>query len=492
VRKAIRQSVVVAAAIFSSSVAADYVVNRVDYIDPDSGAVAPSSLLFSTNRNAQALGLATLDGGLTFFGFVYDPASGNFVRLPQPPGSDGITSGASASGINDAGVMTGFTFDPAFTTRGFTFANGVYTVFSNPGWANTTGRTIGNPTPAHPQGLVVGYVDDGLFETMDSNAGFVYDPATSTFAEIDGTRSFITIAHGQNAAGQITGSAYSDGTVRARGIWAFLFTPTTAGEPMLGGSTTFFRVPGTIRSNYARGINDKNLIAAVALDPSGSPRTYVGTIGSFQRIEAHGITGPTCPDGTTPGMFAEHLTNTGQVLGNLTDSSCATHGFFATPASMPTGTTRNGASTFSVDVVAGQPTFISLPVAPAFDYRTGKHDPRIAAVRLPLGIGNNKFVLVVRHRAFAVNAGQLFDFRAQGLKHGVKAFRVACIGAIASADPAYVPPFPTELTFAAAGKFTGTQRPLAVPATMTQAQCRELLLAQRNPDGPDDEDDEDD
>lgn len=497
--KAIRQFVLLAAIGFSSSAFGDYVFNRIDYIDPATGAVAPFTQLWSTNRNAQAVGFASVDGGVTGFSFVYDAASGNFVRIPQPPGFDGITSSANAIGINEAGVMTGSTFEPT-GARGFILANGVYQFFSHPQWAETNPRTIGNPTAAHPQGLVVGYVDDGLFETMDSTSGFVYDPATSSFATINDTNSFITIAHGQNGAGKITGSAYGDGTVRAFGTWAFLFTPTTGADPMRGGTTSYFRIDG--KRSYARGINDKNVIAAIAREPGTSaPRTYVGTPGNFQLINAPGTTGAQCPDGTIPGTFAEHITNPGQVIGLLTDDACLNHGFIATPASLPTGTTRDGAYKFSVDVVATEPVFISLPVALAYDYKLGKHDPRFDAVRLPLGIGNNKFVLVVGHRAFALNAGQVFDFRAHGFKKGVKAFRVACIDPAAGLDPAYVPPFPTELTFVKAGKFTGTQQPLASATgehhehhgrapgpTMTQAECRQRLLALRDAGGPDDDD----
>src|SRR5207244_13659728 len=97
---------------------------------------------------------------------------------------------------------------------------------------------------------------------------------------------------------------------------------------------------------------------------------------------------PQWPDGNIPGTFAEHLTNPGQVLGLLTDGTCVNHGFIATPASLPTGTTPQGAYTFSVDVVPAEPVFISLPVALAYDYELGKHDPRFATLRLPLGIGH--------------------------------------------------------------------------------------------------------
>jgi len=492
VRRAFGRSVVVAAFFLSSSVSADYVVNRIDYVDPDTGAVAPSAQLWSINRSAQALGTASFDPAVTAFNFVYNPASGNYERIPLPAGFDNLTNFATVIGINDAGVMTGSTFDSnTFLYGGFILRGGVYEFFSHPQWAEILPRTIGNPTPAHPQGLVVGQADDAVFEGPDSTSGFIYDPASRTFAPINGINSFFTFAHGQNASGMIVGNIESDGTDRDVGAWAFVFTPSTPGDPMLGGSTSFFRVDG-VKKTYARGINDKNVIALFTRERGTSaPRTYVGTPGNFQLIEAPGTTGPRCPDFTVPGMFAEHLTNAGQVIGQLIDDSCVSHGFIATPASLPTGSKPNGASTFSVDVAAGEPTFISLPVAPAFDYKTGKGNPRIAAVRLPLGIGNNKFVLVAGERAFAVNAGQLFDFRAQGFNKGVKAFRVACVDAAPSADPAYVAPFPTELTFVADGRFTGSQRPLAVPADMTPAQCRELLLAQRNPDGPD-EDEADD
>jgi hypothetical protein len=333
---------------------------------------------------------------------------------------------------------------------------------------------------------------------MDSTAGFIYDPATGAFAPINGTNSFVTIAHGQNIAGKIVGSVYGDGTVLAFGTWGFIFTPSTGTDPMLGGTTSYFRIDG--KRSYARGINDKNLIAAIARQPgTGAPRTYVGTPGSFQLIDAPGTSGPQCPDGNVPGTFAEHLTNPGQVVGLLTDSACLNHGFIATPASLPTGTTPHGAYTFSVDVVAEEPAFISLPVALAYDYALGKHDPRLTTVRLPLGIGNNKFVLVVGHRAFALNAGQVFDFRANGFKKGVKRFRVACIDPAAGLNPTYVPPFPTELTFAQTGKFTGTQRPLPSATgedesgepgpAMTQAECRQRLLALRDAGGQEDDDD---
>jgi hypothetical protein len=491
VRKAIRHLAVLAATVFSSSALSDYVVNRVDYIDPATGAVAPYSQLWSLNNNGQAIGFASYDGGVSGFAFVYDPASGNYLTPPQPPGFDGVISSAGAVSINDAGVMTGATSEPT-GSRGFIFADGVYTFFSNSAWPNTFPRTIGNPTGAHRHGLIVGYLDNGSLDTPDT-VGFVYDPVASRFLILDETRSAFTIAHGQNAAGRIVGSFYGDGVARAPGPWAFMFTPTTAGDPMLGGTVSFFRIDGN--RTRARGITDKGVIAAGVVEPTGVMRTYVGTAGNF-----HVITGLTCADGSPTFAFPEGINNAGQVAGILTDSTCKNSGYIATPASLPTGTSRNGAATFNANVAAGEPMFISLPVAPGYDYAVGKHDPRFATVRLPIGIGSNKFVLVVGRRAFALNAGQMFDFREHGFKKGVKAFRVACVDP-AAIDPANPSPFPTGLTFVAAGTFTGTQKPRAAAATehdddhaapsahLTQTECRQRLLALRDAGGPDEEDD---
>jgi len=486
---AIRCAFVLAAAGFSSSVFGDYVANRLDYVDPSNGAVANFTQLLSINNKGTAVGAASFDGSVTTFGFIYDPATGDYVRLPQPPGFDGITTFANPTGINDVGVITGSTFEPT-GSRGFILKDGVFTFFSIPGWAETNARTIGNPTAAHVQGLVVGFVDDGVFDTTESTNGFVYDPNTSAFATIN-TPSLFTVAHGQNVFGQIVGNIFADGSSLAFGRWGFLLTPTTGTDPMLGGTVSYFRVND--KGTRARGINDKGLIAASVQDATGNTQTYVGNSGSFQLVPVPGSTGPLCPGFFFPGTIPEHISNAGQIAGLLIDSACNQRGFIATPASLPTGTTPAGALTFSVDVAASEPIFISVPTAIAYDYALGDDDPRFASVRLPLGLGNNKFVVAVRHKAFAVNAGQLFDFREHGFKTGVKAFRVACIDPAARLDPVNSLAFPTELTFVEAGQFTGTQQPLATATgdgdvndgPTSQSECRRRLLSRHDDAAPD-------
>src|SRR6266699_2507517 len=288
VRQIVRFAFLTAAAVFSNAVFGDYVANRIDYVDPGNGAVANFTQLWSINNKGTALGAASFDGGVTVFSFVYDPATGNSVRLPLPPGFDGITSFASPIGINDAGVMTGPTFEPT-GIRSFTLKDGVFTFFSIPGWAETNARTIGNPSAAHPGGLVVGFVDDGVFETSESTNGFVYNPVTSASATLN-TPSLFTIAHGQNVLGQIVGNIFSDGSTLAFGRWGLMFTPTTGVDPMLRGTANYFRVNGM--RTAARGINDSGLIAAAVYDATGATQTFVGTSNSFQRINVPGSTGP--------------------------------------------------------------------------------------------------------------------------------------------------------------------------------------------------------
>src|SRR3546814_3517543 len=81
---------------------------------------------------------------------------------------------------------------------------------------------------------------------------------------------------------------------------------------------------------------------------------------------------------------------------------------------LPVGTTASGAYVFSGDWVANTPIFIYPEVALGYDYRTGHGDPNFVTVRLPIGIGDNQYVLTVNGRSYPLAAGELFDFRAHG------------------------------------------------------------------------------
>src|SRR3546814_6465226 len=111
-----------------------------------------------------------------------------------------------------------------------------------------------------------------------------------------------------------------------------------------------------------------------------------------------------------------------------------------------------GAYGFSVDVVANTPIFIDPEVVLGYDYRTGHGDPNFGTVRLPIGIGDNQYVLTVNGRSYPLAAGELFDFRAHGHADGVRRFRVSGIEVDAMLDPRNPYAFPTQVSFAADGR----------------------------------------
>ena len=475
--------------------AATYSINQIDFIDPVSGAVAPFTQLWGNNNNGKVIGYASYDPtGENGFAFVYEPATGAFTRIAPPVGVD--PANIPAISINDFDDIAG-TYFTSPGQRGYILpSGGSYSYFNNadPSWPNTEARTISNRTALHPRGLVVGFVYslDPVTGGFLNSTGYLFDPVTSNF-NILPVASRFTIAQGLNVAGQAVGHI-TNTTPGLPAYSGFLYTPSGS-DPMVGGGTVAtFNINGF--PTKARGINDHGILAAAVSDMPGTSSThvYVGTSLGYQRVEMSSAVGPQCADGGYPGSFPEGLNNAGQITGILIDNSaaCATHGFIATPAYMPTGTTPSGAYTFSVDVVPNTPYFLDPAVAIGYDFELGKKDPRFASVRLPLGIGNNKYVLVVGHKAFDLNAGQLFDFRTHGYKKGVKAFRVACIDPAAQLDPVNSLAFPTEVTFASAGKFTGTQQPLTNIkyrgrdlAQMTQAECRSRMLGDADAGGPD-------
>jgi probable HAF family extracellular repeat protein len=399
---------------FPIAASATYVYNTITY----PGAVHTE--VRGINNAGQLVGYASLDG-TSFFGFTYQ--SGAFTALPP------TLYPVAGHGINDAGIVVGTAnFSPTTPGIGFIFNAGTYAFFSRPGWYTTYARAIG------PSNLITGYSENPV--TGDT-AGYIYDPIAATYTDISPPGSLLTIAQGINAAGQVVGSAI----LSPGGAHAFLREP--------GGAITLFQI-GSLRT-YARGINDTGLIAGFTSPPAAaSAQSFVGTSSGFETLMVPG----------SDDTFAEGINNAGQVAG-LYHAGGVAHGFIATPASMPTGTTSGGAYTFSVAVIPNFPIFIDPPVAVGYDYATGRGDPNFATVRLPIGVGDSSYRVKVRGRKFTLAGGDLFDFRANGFPDGVDAFRVGCIEVAAGLDPANVEAFPTELTFVAAGRFTGTMKPLA-------------------------------
>src|SRR5438477_5065586 len=188
--------------------AVDYSVNAVDYVDPASGTPAVWTQLWGNNNLGQVVGAASMTdptGASDLFTFIYDPVSG-FVPPPLPP--SGVAADVGAFSINDAHDVSGNYFDstagPTPPEVAYIQRDGVYSFFSHPGWPDTEGgRTISNPTTAHPRGLVVGFAYDPAtaFAAVGSSVGFVYDPISGAFYDLPTPPSTITIAQRLNIAG---------------------------------------------------------------------------------------------------------------------------------------------------------------------------------------------------------------------------------------------------------------------------------------------------
>ena len=429
----------IAAAFVSTAASAVYVFNTVDY----PGAVMTD--VRGLNGTGRIVGYASVDG-VNNFSFSY--AGGTFSLLPPAP----VTS--IAHGINDAGTIIGSTFEDPAPTRGFILSGGVYTYFTRPGWTHSHGRAIS------ASGLVTGYSEDTAGTTF---SGFIYNPATGAFTDITIPGSFLTIAQGINNAGQVVGSA----VMSPGGARAFLRQPD--------GTIVLFQIGGN--PTRARGISDTGLMTGfvtIGAVTSG----FVGDSLGYQLLDVPGSTF----------TVGEAINNLGQVSGLYHDAGGATRGFIATPVSMPTGTTSGGAYVFSVDVIPNVPIFIDPVVAVGYDYRIGKRNPRIASVRLPIGIGDSWYKVKVKGKRFTIAGGELLDFRANGFPKGIEAFRVDCIEVDALLDPANPQAFPTELTFVEAGRFTGTQKPLTRDSA--RGDSRRCLASED--DGDDDRGEDDD
>lgn len=424
-------------AMFAASAHAGYVFTTIDYPG------ATFTDVRGINNAGQIVGYTDLGG------FLY--SAGTFTPLPAAPG--GLVVGAH--GINDGGTIIGAAgpADDSYAV-GFLLNGSTYTFFSYPS------RTYTFPRSINAAGVVTGYAEDrDATGNSINNLGFIYDPATGVFTDVTVPGATLVIAQGINTAGQVVGSVRG-GTFSNN---AFLRDPAT-------GALSYFKIDG--KSTRARGINNAGLITGFQYDwTSNVTSAFVGSSAGYELLHV------SASDDT----IGEAINDSGQISGLFFDrtSGGPAHGFIATPAALPTGTTSGGAYTFSVDVVADIAVFIDPPPALGYDYETGIGDPEFTTVRLPIGIGDSRYVLIVNKREFPLAGGELFDFRTHGYAAGVSSFRVADIETSAGLDPNNPQAFPTQLAFSRAGRFTGTMTPLCLKHDLppqASAQARRSLL----------------
>jgi uncharacterized membrane protein len=154
---------------------------------------APATQLFGINDRGDAVGIGYT--GDDTFPFVYDSKKDTYTDVPSLDGYDATY----VLGINDAGVISGSATRQGEIGRDAFVRDkhGNFTVFSHPDAASTTlPRSINN------KGLVTGFRDsaEGTFY------GFIYDPKSDTFTDLNPT-SFFTIAQGINSRGEVVGSS---------------------------------------------------------------------------------------------------------------------------------------------------------------------------------------------------------------------------------------------------------------------------------------------
>ena len=376
------------------------------------------------NNAGQIVGSASYNGA-TSFPFIYQ--GGVFSPLPPLAGQNDV----SAQGVNDSVSVTGGFFT-ATGEQAFLFSAGAYTVFTKQGWGHTVGRAIG------PSGLITGFASNqNPPGTVVSSIGFLYDPATKVFTDIaiPGAAGTV-IAQGINTAGQIVGSADNVGGKNV----SFLRQPN--------GAISTFQING--KTTKARGISDTGLITGFSFQNSKTVG-FIGDSSGYQLLDL--------PNSIQ--TIGEGINNLGQVVGFWVDAANKTHGFIATPATLPSGTTAGGAYTFSTAVIPNKPIVLDPLVAIGYDFAIGAGDPLFATVRLPIGIGDSHYTVTVGATSFTVAGGDVFDFTTHGFPGGVPAFRVSNIEVSTLIDPADQTAFAVELTFVGPGNFTGTQTPLS-------------------------------
>ena len=272
--------------------------------------------VFGINDSGDVVGVGFDPDNLPF---VYASMDGTLTDVAP---ADGYLA-TTVLGINDAGNMVGSVDGSDGSRSGFIRdKDGTYTIFSHP-----DALSITLPRAVNNKGLVSGFrrsTADGSFL-----GGFVYDPKTETFAEIDIGPNFQVIAHGINSKGEVVGNAR----------FVSADDPCGSGSPVnlnygwlraKDGSILYFQINGQYTS--ARGINDAGMIVGQTEDPFTFERK--GFVIKAPKSSCESVTVAASDLLEFPGSdwtFAEGITNSGVIVGIILDALGNPHGFIATP-----------------------------------------------------------------------------------------------------------------------------------------------------------------
>jgi hypothetical protein len=242
--------------------------------------------------------------------FVYQ--RGTYVPLAAAEGIP--AANVVAEGINDTGAVCGAATMTDGHQSAFILDHGAYSFFDAPGSTFPEARGINN------LGLVTGYGDGGAFvynPTAHPRGGYPvgFTPLIPT-RPTDGAPAFFTIASQINDRGVVVGNGWFPTDDFATLFWAFAY------DPKASPAMRVFRVND--HNTRARGINNKGQIVGFTPDPAAGDRNPVGFLLDGDVVELiH------CENLDAWGVFAQGITDNGEISGGFNDVNGGTHPFIA-------------------------------------------------------------------------------------------------------------------------------------------------------------------
>jgi uncharacterized membrane protein len=293
---------------FACSAAAGYQYTYIDYPGVNY-ANGDLTQVFGINDEGLVVGSAYFNSTSTTVPFTYDYSTGVFTVLPNYGTTS--TSYTSALGIDDSGVVVGGeSTDGGTVESAFILRNGAFTIANDPGATFLTEfRGVGR------YGLVSGWADSNAGTTFSC---FLYDPAQNHFDNFL-TSSEQCIAQGISANGAVVGGVHLEAGQAHPGSPAGFY----GFRREMGGALKYFRVNAS--DTKARGINDAGYVTGYA-----GASSFVVWLGRGTGFEGFGI--PAARLLSFPGAeetYAEAISNSGVVAGNVIDAAGAEHGFLA-------------------------------------------------------------------------------------------------------------------------------------------------------------------
>ncbi len=192
-------------------------------INPSTPAAPNTNQLLGVNDSNIAVGFY-VDGSGNAQAYEYNIGTAAFTAITLPSADDAVMT--TATGINDAGEISGFFENASGVTDGFLDNSGTFSIFGVPGSNSTMFLGINN------DGDAVGtYQDSNGF-----NNGLVYNIGTGTFQTVNDPNAVLanggTVINGLNDNGDLVGF-YGDANGNTIGFVAA--TVPDAGSPALLG-----------------------------------------------------------------------------------------------------------------------------------------------------------------------------------------------------------------------------------------------------------------